>query len=101
MIIQNYLVIENNIVTNIVAWDGDTNTWQPPQGSITLLQVTIIAMIWGVVEPITDPVTYHLVEVLGVGDIGFTWDGTVLTTNQPKPSGLAQPITTGMQTLGA
>ena len=26
-----------------------------------------------------------LVEVIGAGDIGFTWDGSVLTTNLPKP----------------
>lgn len=83
---QNYLIIENNIVTNVVVWDGNTNTWTPPAGSITLVQATTPAMVW---QPVyTDKVItdWALVEVMGVGTIGFTWDGTVVTTNDPKPN---------------
>jgi len=101
MTAQNYLIVENNVVTNTVLWDGNPDTWQPPAGSIQLVQATTMALLWEAVTPITDPVVIDLKEVLGAGAIGFAWDGTVLTTNQPKPSGFAQPITTGMQTLGA
>lgn len=101
MATQNYLIVEENVVTNTVLWDGNTDTWQPPADSIQLVQATTMALLWEAVTPITDPVVIDLKEVLGAGAIGFTWDGTVLTTNQPKPIGLAQPITTGMQTLGA
>lgn len=84
MTTQNYLIIENNVVTNIVLWDGDTNTWQPPADSIALIQATTPAMVW-VFDYTTIPYTSQLEEVMGEGAIGFTWDGTVLTTNQPQP----------------
>ena len=85
-ITQNYLIIESNVVTNIVVWDGDTTKWTPPQGSIALVQATTPAMVWEatiVDKKITD---WVLTEVVGVGGIGFTWNGTVCTTNQPKPT---------------
>ena len=83
---QNYLIIENNVVTNVVWWDGDTSIWTPPAGSIALIQATTPAMVWQAVivdKVVTD---FVLVEQLGAGSIGFTWDGTVLTTNEPKPA---------------
>lgn len=83
---QNYLIIEQNIVTNLVVWNGDTTQWTPPQGSITLIASTISAFIWQPVMEGKIIVDYVLTEVIGAGDIGFTWDGTVLTTNQPKPA---------------
>lgn len=82
-IVQNYLIVQNNVVTNIVLWDGDTSKWTPPQGSIALIQTTTTASVWRINEAQTD---FELVDVLGAGDIGFTWDGTILTTNQPKPA---------------
>jgi len=91
MTTQNYLIIESNVVTNNVVWDGNPNTWQPPAGSIQVVQATTPAMIW---QPIyeTDPTTekeiivdFVLESQLGAGDIGFTWNGSVLTTNKPKP----------------
>lgn len=81
---QNYLIIENNVVTNIVVWNGDTSQWTPPQGSIALVQATTPAIIW-VFDYTTNPYTSKLEEVIGAGEIGFTWDGTVLTTNEPQP----------------
>lgn len=99
---QNYLIIENNIVTNVVFWNGDTSQWTPPQGSIALVQATIPAMIWKLNDLL--PPSYELVEVVGAGSIGFTWDGTVLTTNEPQPIvptppvEAAQPISTGTKT---
>lgn len=92
---QNYLIVENNIVTNSVIWDGDTNTWMPPTDSIQLVQSTTPALTW---EVNADKTEYVLVEHLGLGSIGFTWDGSVLTTNEPKPE-IIQPVIDGMQTL--
>jgi len=83
---QNYLIIESNIVTNVVVWNGDTSIWTPPANSIALVQSTTPAMIWQAVivdGVITD---YILVESLGSGSIGFTWNGTAVITNQPKPA---------------
>jgi len=91
MTTQNYLIIESNVVTNEVVWDGDTNTWQPPAESIQVVNATTPANIW---QPVyeTDPTTkkpilinWVLEEQLGAGAIGFTWNGSVLTTNEPKP----------------
>lgn len=31
-----YALIENNVVTNIVLWDGDTSKWQPPHNAIVI-----------------------------------------------------------------
>ena len=96
MTTQNYLVIENNVVTNIVVWDGDTNTWQPPTDATMLVQATTPAMVWELNNLL--PPTYELVEVIGAGAISFTWNGTVLTTNEPKPANPIQPVTTGTKT---
>ena len=30
---SKYAIVEDNKVTNIVEWDGDTGTWTPPTGS--------------------------------------------------------------------
>jgi len=86
MTTQNYLVIENNIVTNGVVWDGNTETWTPPVNSTMLVQAETITMVWIPVvtdDKITD---FVLQETVGLGSIGFTWDGSKLTTNQPKPT---------------
>jgi hypothetical protein len=86
MTTQNYLMIENSIVNNIVVWDGNTQTWTPPSDATMLVQATTLAMVWVPVivdEKITD---YVLAERLGEAQIGFTWNGTVCTTNQPKPT---------------
>lgn len=95
MSVQNYLLVENNIVTNSVIWDGDTNTWIPPADSIQLIQSTTPALTWELNAEKTD---YVLVESIGSGTIGFTWDGSILTTNKPKPE-IVQPVTSGTQTL--
>jgi hypothetical protein len=86
MAIQNYLIVENNIVTNDVVWDGNTETWQPPTDSTQLIQNTTPAMIWESVVVDNKITDYVLVEQIGAGAIGFTWDGSILTTDQPKPA---------------
>jgi hypothetical protein len=93
---QNYLIIEQNVVTNVCLWNGDTTQWTPPQGSTALVQATTSAMVWALNADKTD---WVLEEELGAGSIGFTWDGTTLTTNQPKPDPIqAQPTSEGTQT---
>jgi hypothetical protein len=82
MTIENYLIIENNVVTNIVVWDGDTQGWTPPVNSIQLPQAGVTALVWQLNADKTD---YVLTEIVGATDSGFTWNGTVCTTNKPKP----------------
>lgn len=97
MIIQNYLIIEDNIVTNVCLWDGNTNSWQPPHNSITLIQETTPTKVWRLVDD-----EYVLVDSIGNACIGFTWDGLVAITNESKPDQLVsadQPISSGTQTL--
>ena len=94
MTIQNYLIVENNIVTNHVLWDGNAQTWQPPVGAIMLVKSTTPALRWFLNSEKTD---YVLAEVIGGGDIGFTWNGLALSTNLPKPSISVQPSVTGVQ----
>ena len=97
MTTQNYLIVENNVVTNNVLWDGNTQDWTPPTGSIQLVQSTTPAMVWQLNAG--NPPMWALTEVVGAGDIGFTWNGTVLTTNEPEPPTPVQPKTTGTQTI--
>jgi hypothetical protein len=104
MTTQNYLIVESNIVTNTVVWDGDINTWQPPVDSIQLVAETTPALLWESI-PDTNPPEFYLKEYIGAGDIGFTWDATtqVLTTNQLKPTppkpALGQPTANGTTTI--
>jgi hypothetical protein len=85
---KNYLVVQNNVVTNCVIWDGNTQSWTPPSDATMLIQETTPAMIWVNTSAIDKTPNYVLTEVLNVGQIGFTWNTTtqVLTTNGPKPS---------------
>jgi hypothetical protein len=86
MTTQNYLMVQNNVVTNDVLWDGNVETWAPPVGATMLVQTTTPALNWVEVLPRTNPPTFSLQEVMGEGAVGFTWNGSVLTTNQPNPS---------------
>jgi hypothetical protein len=86
MTTQNYLIIESNVVTNNVVWDGNFETWQPPVNSVQVVDATTPAMVWQPVLVDSKITGWVLGEQLGAGDIGFTWNGSVLTTNQPKPS---------------
>ena len=94
MTTQNYLIIKNNVVDNLVVWDGNTQDWTPPTDSIQLIQATTPALVW---ELSSDKKNFVLVSVEGVGDIGFTWNGSVLTTNEPQPQPILQPKTIGTQ----
>ena len=78
------MINENtNTVDNISVWDGNTNTWQPPANTLMLVQATTPALMWVLNADKTD---YVLEEIVGQGGIGFTWNGSVVITNQPKPT---------------
>lgn len=52
-----YAIVRDSVVVNIVAWDGDTEFWSPPDGE-TAVEVTTA----------TGPAT-----------IRYTWDGTAFS----------------------
>jgi hypothetical protein len=81
---QTYLMVntETNVCENIIAWDGNLSTWTPPENMLMLMNAQTPARIW---EINTDQNSYSLKVVNGVGQIGFTWDGSYLTTNEPMP----------------
>jgi len=87
MTTQNYFVVQNDVVTNSVMWDGNPNTWEPPANATMLISADTQALIWQAVLVDKKPIDYVLVETLGAGQIGFTWSTTtqILTTNEPKP----------------
>lgn len=79
---KNYLIIENNVVTNIIVWDGDTTKWAPPANVVVLSQQDTPAKVWVEKEELED---FVLEGQLGLGAVGYTWDGTALTTYEQKP----------------
>ena len=85
MTTQNYLQIQNSVVTNVIVWDGNTDTWTPPTESTMLIQATTPAMVWVNKNPINENPDWTLQEVMGAGNIDFIWNGTILTTNQTQP----------------
>ena len=85
MTTQAYLQVQNGVVTNVCLWDGDVNTWQPPADAIMLIQATTPCMVWEPVIVNEKTVDYQLTELIGAGTIDDTWDGSVLTTDLPKP----------------
>jgi len=89
---QNYCMVnlETNVCDNVCVWDGNPESWTPPSNYLMLVQETTPAKIWQAAE---------LVVVMGVGGIGFTWDGTYLITNEPQPNISGEPVTNGVQDL--
>jgi hypothetical protein len=100
MKIENYLMIQDNVVTNVCVWDGDVNSWQPPSDATMLIAETTTAKTWEWDSELKD---FVLVESIGNAGIGFTYDGTFCITNEPKPElpipAENQPTTQGTQTL--
>lgn len=81
---KDYLMVnlETNIVENAIIWNGDTNTWTPPENYLMLVQNEAPAKVW---EYSFDDNQMHLVEKIGEGRIGFSWDGEFLITPEPNP----------------
>ena len=100
MTVQNYCMVNaaTNICENVCLWDGNPNTWTPPPGYILLVQATTPAKDWSWND--TDKV-WTLEVQMGDGQIGYTWDGTYLTTSEPMPPTppAEQPTVSGAQTL--
>jgi hypothetical protein len=100
MTTQNYLMIQENIVTNVCLWDGNTQTWQPPAEATMLVAETTQTKVW---KLDTELKNYVLIDSVGDAGIGFTWDGSFCITAEPKPEKLTpasdQPETTGTVTL--
>lgn len=98
MTTQNYCAVNeaNNVCENICLWDGDTSTWTPPAGYLMLVQATTPAKVWVWNSAIQ---AWEIGEQMGAGQIGFTWDGTYLTTNYPQPAPPIQAEVAGAQTL--
>jgi hypothetical protein len=97
MVTQNYCMVNEttSVCDNVCLWDGNPNTWQPPSGYLMLVQATTPAKDW-----VWDSAAKQWnLEVIGVGSIGFNWDGTYLVTNEPMPPVPVQPTVTGAQEL--
>jgi hypothetical protein len=90
---QNYCMVNEatNVCDNVVLWDGNTETWTPPAGYLMLPQTSTPAKTW------VWTVDAWVLAIEGQGQIGYTWDGTYLITNEPQPT---QPMPVeGAQTL--
>lgn len=100
---QNYCMVNaQNICDNVVVWDGNPNTWTPPVDYTMLPQATTPTKQWS--WNATSSI-WELTPSTNLGDIGYTWDGTYLVTNQPAPVlesakvSLAQPLSSGTKTV--
>ena len=98
MTTQNYCMVntETNTCDNVCVWDGNPDTWTPPSDYLMLVQATTPAKVW---EWDAATETWVLGVEMGEGQIGFTWDGTYLTTDQTQPTVAPQPVAQGAQTL--
>ena len=95
---QPYCMVDTttNICDNVVMWDGNPDTWTPPPSHLMLVQATTPAKVW---ELNSEKTEYVLQVQMGTGQIGFTWDGAHLVTNEPQPVIPTQPAVSGAQTL--
>lgn len=96
MNVQNYCMVNEttNVCDNLVVWDGNPDTWTFPAGYLMLVQTTTPTKTWSLDA---QTLTWALVNDMGNGQIGFTWDGTYLVTNEPQP--IEPPTIEGTQTL--
>jgi hypothetical protein len=90
---QNYCMVNEatNLCDNVVVWDGNPDTWTPPAGYLMLVQANTPAKNWVWID------NAWVLEVSGEGQIGYTWNGTYLITNEPQPT--EPPTIEGAQTL--
>jgi hypothetical protein len=85
MTTQNYCMVnqQTNICDNVCVWDGNPSTWTPPSEYLMLVQATTPSIVWSYNDATN---VWSLVEVMGQGGAGFTWNGSVLTTSDPQPT---------------
>lgn len=36
--IKKYVLVKDNVIYNSILWDGDLNTWQPPEDGTVVIQ---------------------------------------------------------------
>ena len=84
MTTKNSILIntQNNICENIIVIT-EPSDWTVPDGFILLDHDTTQSKIWKFDKSAND---FIMVVQTGAGDIGDSWDGTYLITNQPKPT---------------
>lgn len=91
---------QTNVCDNIVVWDGNTETWTPPEEYTMVLYSTTKAKTWHLNQDFTE---WVLLESSGNCEIGFVFDGEYYITNQPQPTEIPdmkpQPVVDGAQTL--
>lgn len=75
-------MIQENVVINVVVWNGDTSQWNPPNNVIMLSQETTPSQVWKLNETKTE---YELKDTVGEAAIGFSYDGHFCITNLEKP----------------
>jgi hypothetical protein len=87
MTIQSYLVINTSlspaVCENICVWDGNTETWNPGENYTAMPLESTTALVW---EYEKSSKSFVLVERIGGGRVGYTWDGTKLITNATMPT---------------
>lgn len=87
MTTQSYLVINTSvepaICENKTVWDGNTETWNPGENHIAVPAESTVALLWSYEKSSN---SFVLVESVGAGRVGFTWDGSKLITNKPQPT---------------
>lgn len=81
---KNYYLINEttNVCENIVVWDGNTDTWKPPQSFFLLEQDSTPSKVWAWNKETND----WEICISDYANIGFTWDGSYLNTNEEKPT---------------
>ena len=73
---------QTDLIENCVEWDGNQETWQPPENFLVLLgDIERTEIIWTWNEELQDWVQE---ETVGFGSIGETWDGEKFI--EPKPT---------------
>jgi hypothetical protein len=98
MTVENYLMInkQTNLVDNLVMWDGNVNSWNPPSEYLMLPVATTMAYDWFWSDVLQD---WELQENMGGANIGDTWNGSACITSATKESNTPYPTTTGIQDL--
>lgn len=70
-------------VDNLVEWDGNLETWQPPETHEAIFTADKVTIDWVWNPEIND---YEQVQTVGNVQMGETWDGTkFVEVDKPAP----------------
>lgn len=55
--IHRYAIVEGSTVTNVILWDGNLETWQPPEGAIAVLldDDSPVSIDWSYIDGVFSP----------------------------------------------